>query len=180
MQLGLTGGGLAGGDGEVTERVKRALVRVQGLLGGERVQVPVRSGGRGPGQQITLVPLGDELVARADPHAPWPGRLPGPSPSILPMAPVTVLDAEDSPVQVTSRGGFSAEPASLTWGRRTWSLSWWAGPWATDERWWASTGSGEDDAYVGAYARAQVLLEDSRALLLHYQDGQWTVEGVYE
>jgi protein ImuB len=83
-------------------------------------------------------------------------------------------------VQVTSRGGFSAEPASLTWGRRTWSLSWWAGPWATDERWWASTGSGEDDAYVGAYARAQVLLEDSRALLLHYQDGQWTVEGVYE
>jgi protein ImuB len=183
MQLGLTGGGLAGGDGEVAERVRRALVRVQGLLGGERVQVPVRSGGRGPGQQITLVPLGDELVAQADPDAPWPGQLPGPSPSVLPMAPVTLLDAEDSPVQVTARGSFSADPASLTWGRRSWSLSWWAGPWATDERWWVAgpgDGGGGVDVHVGTYARAQVLLEDSRALLLHYQDGQWTVEGVYE
>lgn len=177
MQLGFTGGGLTGGDGEVAERVRRALVRVQGLLGGERVQVPLRSGGRGPGQQITLVPLGDELVAAADPTAPWPGQLPGPSPSILPMAPVTVRDVEDRPVEVTGRGGFSAEPASLTWGSRTWMLSWWAGPWATDERWWSEA---EEGSAGGSYARAQVLLEDSRALLLHYQRGQWTVEGVYE
>jgi protein ImuB len=177
LQLGFTGGGLTGGDGEVAERVRRALVRVQGLLGGDRVQIPLRSGGRGPGQQITLVPLGDELVPAADPQAPWPGRVPGPSPSILPMAPVSVRDAADHPVEVTGRGGFTGEPASLTWGSRTWRLNWWAGPWATDERWWSETEAGSHGGY---YARAQVLLEDSRALLLHYQQGQWTVEGVYE
>jgi protein ImuB len=177
MQLGFTGGGLTGGDGEVAERVRRALVRVQGLLGGERVKVPVRSGGRGPAQQITLVPLGDELVAASDPSAPWPGRLPGPSPAILPMAPVRVLDVEDHPVEVTGRGSFSAEPTSLCWGKRTWALSWWAGPWAVDEHWWSAT---EGGAHVGSYARAQVLLEDSRALLLLYEQGKWVVEGVYE
>ncbi len=41
-------------------RARRALVRVQGLLGPEAVQVPVLSGGRGPAERITLVPFGDE------------------------------------------------------------------------------------------------------------------------
>ena len=40
--------GLWGGVGDEEERARRALVRVQGLLGGESVQVGVLSGGRGP------------------------------------------------------------------------------------------------------------------------------------
>ena len=43
----------------LADRARRALVRVQGLLGGEAVRVPVRSGGRGTAERITLVPLGD-------------------------------------------------------------------------------------------------------------------------
>src|SRR3954468_21240711 len=43
-------------------RARRALVRVQGLLGPESVQVPVLSGGRGPAERITFTPLGDEPV----------------------------------------------------------------------------------------------------------------------
>lgn len=57
-------------------RACRALVRVQGLLGQEAVQVPVLSGGRGPVERITLTPLGDEPVPRAEPDRPWPGQLP--------------------------------------------------------------------------------------------------------
>ena len=59
---------LWGGIGEEDRlRARRALVRVQGLLGPEAVQVPVLSGGRGPAERITFTPLGDELVPRADP-----------------------------------------------------------------------------------------------------------------
>ncbi|KQR97332.1 DNA polymerase [Williamsia sp. Leaf354] len=175
LQFGFRGAGIPGGDGEVADRARRALVRVQGLLGGEAVRVPVRSGGRGVAERITLIPLGDELTPASDPDAPWPGRIPEPAPAVVLSAPVTVRDCNDDPVQVTRRGMFSAEPTTVTWGSRSWDLLWWAGPWPADERWWAAPGE-----QVGTHARAQVLLNDSRALLLRYQQQGWTVEGVYE
>ena len=100
-------------------RARRALVRVQGLLGPEAVQVPVLSGGRGPAERITFTPLGDEPVPRADPGQPWPGQLPEPSPTVLLDDPVELLDAEGNPVRVTGRGVFSADPVRLAGdGRR--------------------------------------------------------------
>ncbi|MBT0566778.1 DNA polymerase Y family protein [Williamsia sp. CHRR-6] len=175
LQFGLRGAGVPGGDGEVADRARRALVRVQGLLGGDAVCIPVPSGGRGAAERITLVPLGDELVPATDPTAPWPGRVPEPAPTVVLDAPVTVCDDVGDPVQVTARGAFSGEPATVVWGSRQWSLQWWAGPWPVDERWWAAP-----DERVGTHARAQVLLDDSRALLLRYQQQSWVVEGVYE
>jgi protein ImuB len=175
-------------------RARRALVRVQGLLGPEAVQVPVLSGGRGPAERITLTPLGDEPVPRADPDRPWPGQLPEPSPTVLLDDPVELLDAQGNPVRVTSRGVFSTDPAHLTApGRtgRTGRLSWWAGPWPVDERWWDP-----EQSKVGRTARAQVLLDDGgwptggkagrtkdaapQALLLCYRQRRWYVEGSYE
>ena len=91
-------------------RARRALVRVQGLLGLEAVQVPVLSGGRGPAERITFIPLGDEPVPRADPGQPWPGQLPQPSPTVLLHEPVELIDAQGNPVRVTSRVMFSAQP----------------------------------------------------------------------
>lgn len=178
LQLPLWGGT---GD-EDRMRARRALVRVQGLLGPEAVQVPVLSGGRGPAERITLTPLGDELVPRADPDQPWPGRLPEPAPSVLLDEPVELLDLQGNPVRVTGRGLFSAEPARLDGGRgvHTGPLRWWAGPWPVDERWW-------DQRQQGRTARAQVLLEaapaareSGPALLLCYRRRRWYVEGVYE
>jgi len=170
---------LWGGLGEEDRlRARRALVRVQGLLGPEAVRVPVLSGGRGPVERITLTPLGDEPVPRADPGLPWPGQLPEPSPAVLLDDPVELLDAQGNPIRVTTRGTFSADPARLTVHGRDERLCWWAGPWPVDERWWdpdlASTGSG------GRTARAQVLLEDERAFLLCYRQRRWYLEGSYE
>ncbi|WP_430333667.1 DNA polymerase Y family protein [Rhodococcus sp. ACT016] len=167
--------GLWGGVGEEDERARRALVRVQGLLGGESVQVGVLSGGRGPMERITLVPLGDELVPGADPAAPWPGRLPEPAPStVLPNVPaVTLRDRSGGAVDVTERGEFTAAPARLRWGSREWDVQGWAGPWPVDERWW-------DTSAARDAARAQVLLAESRALLLICEEGRWGVEGIYE
>ncbi|MFC4602641.1 DNA polymerase Y family protein [Rhodococcus kronopolitis] len=167
--------GLWGGVGAEDERARRALVRVQGLLGGDAVQVGVLSGGRGPGERVTLLPLGDELVPAADPAAPWPGRLPEPAPSaVLAGRPaVTLEDAAGVAVWVTERGSFSSDPALLRWGRRSWRLRGRAGPWLLDERWW-------DPAQSRRSARAQVLLDEPKALLLIFVGGQWRVEGVYE
>ncbi len=172
-------------------RARRALVRVQGLLGPEAVQVPVLSGGRGPAERITFTPLGDEPVPRSDPSQPWPGQLPEPAPTVLLDDPVELLDAAGDPVRVTSRGLFSTAPARLVAAGaadRSGGLSWWAGPWPVDERWWdpAASEGGEAVRGVGAVkygrtARAQVLLADGgRAMLLCYRQRRWYLEGVYE
>ncbi|KXP00800.1 DNA polymerase Y family protein [Tsukamurella pseudospumae] len=180
VDAGALQAGMWGDEGDGAARFRRALVRVQGLLGGESVRMGVRSGGRGPAERVTWVPLGDETVPARDPDAPWPGRMPEPAPAVLITgAAVTMTDAAGDAVRVTERGGFTGEPTHLTWGSRDWVLSWWAGPWLVDERWWAP------DAAAEPRARAQVLLEpapgrdDGRALLLQYAGG-WEVEGVYE
>ncbi|MDZ4268637.1 MAG: DNA polymerase Y family protein, partial [Mycobacterium sp.] len=54
-------------------------------------------------------------------------------------------------------------------------LSWWAGPWSVDERWWEST-----EVRSGRTARVQVLLGSDQALLLCYRQRRWYLEGVYE
>jgi protein ImuB len=169
---------LWGGVGEEDRlRARRALVRVQGLLGPEAVQVPVLSGGRGPAERITFAPLGDELVPRSDPTQPWPGQLPEPSPTVLRDDPVELLDAAGDPVRVTSRGLFSTDPARLTADGADRGLRWWAGPWPVDERWWDP-----EQTKLGRTARAQVLLDGSpeQALLLCYRQRRWYVEGRYE
>lgn len=175
LQYSLSGNGLPE-DPEIGERARRALVRVQGLLGGDAVQLPVTSGGRGPADQITLVALGEERLPSRDPAAPWPGGLPQPTPAVLMATPIQVLDMLGTPVEVTGRGGFSAEPTTIQMAsdgrrRRSWELRWWAGPWPSGL---------DDDDPTGMTARAQVLLDDSRALLLCYRARSWVVEGVYE
>ncbi|MBB3602340.1 protein ImuB [Mycolicibacterium sp. BK556] len=175
---------LWGGIGEEDRlRARRALVRVQGLLGQEAVQLPVLSGGRGPAERITLTPLGDELVPRADPDRPWPGRLPEPAPAVILDDPVELLDAQGNPVRVTGRGMFTAEPARLDGAGHHYrgALRWWAGPWSVDERWWDQG----EQSRAGRTARAQVLVdnqsgEPGAALLLCYRQRRWYLEGVYE
>lgn len=159
--------GLWGSEGEQrSERARRALTRVQGLLGGTAVRVGVLSGGRGPRERVTLVPLGDDPIPAADPALPWPGRLPEPSPTLVWADPpkVRLTDADGTPVAVTDRGEFTTTPAFLHWRSRQWQLSGWAGPWPD----------------VGGVARVQVLLDDAQALLLLDDHHTWHVEGVYE
>lgn len=179
LQLPLWGG--LGEDDRL--RARRALVRVQGLLGQEAVQIPMLSGGRGPAERITLTPFGDESTPRSAPDRPWPGQLPEPSPAVVDpegsggMGSVELLDAQDNPVRVTGRGLFGTEPVRLDGAGVRGALTWWAGPWPVDERWWDP-----EHARIGRTARAQVLIdgEPPQALLLCYRQRQWHLEGVYE
>ncbi|MFI5777261.1 DNA polymerase Y family protein [Nocardia sp. NPDC051570] len=169
--------GLWGGVGEEQERARRALVRVQGLLGGEAVRIGVLSGGRGPAERVTLVALGDEPVPATDPESPWPGRLPQPAPAVVLVnhPEVALEDGDGAGVWITERGLFTAEPVRLRWGGKQWTVTGWAGPWLLDERWWSHDRTGE-------YAiRAQIMLDDQfRVLLLLGYDDIWHVEGLYE
>ncbi|WP_238845886.1 DNA polymerase Y family protein [Nocardia terpenica] len=170
--------GLWGGVGEGEERARRALIRVQGLLGGEAVLIGVLSGGRGPAERVTLIALGDEPVPAADPALPWPGRLPRPAPAmVLVNRPEVALeDSGGAPVWISDRGLLTADPARLRWGSRELAVTDWSGPWLLDERWWSGDRTGNHAV------RAQVMLNDTevRALLLLGYDRAWHVEGLYD
>jgi protein ImuB len=168
--------GLWGEVGEAEARARRALVRVQGMLGPEGVLTAVADGGRGHDDQVRLVVWGDERTPGPGAGAPWPGRLPAPSPAVVaPVpAPATLLDADGRPVTVTGRLEMSGAPARIVIGRgRAAEVVAWAGPWPVDERWWAP-------AEARRLVRLQLQLADGRALLAVLTGGQWHVAGEYD
>lgn len=159
------------------ERVARVLARVQGMLGHDGAVRPVLVGGRGPAERVRLVPFGDPVpdgVVGAD--LPWPGRLPSPSPAVVPADPprARVLDAGGAEVAVDGRGAPSAPPASIaTSGGEPVTVVAWAGPWPVDERWWDGTGHRRR-------ARLQVVTATGEAYLVALERGTWLVEGRYD
>jgi protein ImuB len=181
--------GLWGDTGEARDRAHRAITRVQGLLGPDAALVPVLVGGRGPADQVRLVPWGGERppARPGDPDqdgrgtrkkeiAPWPGRLPAPSPAVVPAEPwpAEVVDAGGGTVGVTGRFLVTAAPAAVAvGGAEPVAVAGWAGPWPAEERWW------DPDTAVRR-ARLQVRLTDGRALLLVVSDGRWAVEAEYD
>ncbi|MFD6177275.1 MULTISPECIES: Y-family DNA polymerase [unclassified Isoptericola] len=185
--------GLWGADAGEGERARRALGRVQGLLGGHAVLTMELQGGRGPRDRVRLVPFGTEGGAGRDPGLPWPGALPSPAPAGLPDEPVParVLDAAGRDVVVDARLAMSGEPAAVVCGRdagvgaadgrgadgrggrEAAVVTGWAGPWPLAERWWAADG-GARRVYL------QAVLDDGRALLLAQSGGRWQVEAFYD
>lgn len=175
--------------GEDDERAARSLVRVQGLLGPEAVYTAVLDGGRGPGQQVRLVPWGEERLPERPPDQPWPGRLPAPSPAtVVPAAEhaprAEVLDDAGGQIGVTARALLTATPHRVAvQGGPPRAVLGWAGPWPVEERWWEPAGGRR-------LARLQVVLDGGpargegrsgpMALLLACENGSWSVEGVYD
>lgn len=196
LQLGLWAGGSGAEHTPEADKAARALVHVQGLLGPDGVHTAVLGGGRGPAEQVRLVPWGDRLPD--EDRRPWPERLPGPSPAtVFPEPPsATVLGADGTEIGVTERNRLSARPATVAFdpdgagaggaraGRGEYDVRDvhdWAGPWPVTARWWDPDGPGRR-------VRVQVVLGETAerppaALLLCWQDGKypkWTVEGVYD
>jgi protein ImuB len=171
MQLGLWGG-----MGEADERAGRVLARVQGMLGPDRVLTAVLGGGRDPGDQVRLVPWGDERVPDRPTEPPWPGRLPAPSPATVLPAPVPaeVTDEAGVPVGVTERFVVTGRPARLALaGRPPVEIASWAGPWPADERWW-------DPPTASSRARFQLVGTDGTAWLVTRDRTGWHLEATYD
>ena len=161
-------------------RVRRALDRVQGLLGPESVLTAEVCGGRDPRSAIRLVPWGEPRGPRGPAEteratAPWPGRLPSPAPATVLTAPrpAELLDAAGAPVAVSGRVTATGAPAWLSVdGRPPARVVGWAGPWPVDERWWEPAGRRR--------ARFQLVTDDGSARLLFVEAGRWWWEASYE
>jgi len=170
-QLGLWG------DAVVTDRVARAAVRVQAMLGHHAVTQPVLAGGRSPADQAVLVPFGDEPAEPIRPaDRPWPGQIPPPAPATVYQVPrqANVTDGSGSQVSVTGRGHVSGEPARLSVaGGPPLAVTAWTGPWPVTERWW-------DPEHACRKARFQLVTADGSAWLAIVQDGRWLIEASYD
>lgn len=106
--------GLWGDAGAERDRAHRALTRVQGMLGPEAVLTAVLGGGRDPGDQVRLVPWGDErLPARPGGPTPPPVALPSAAPPDA-VSPDAALPDAASPDAVRSlaRSGSGRSPGS--------------------------------------------------------------------
>ncbi len=188
--------GFWGESAGVDERVARALARVQGLLGPEAVVAAVVSGGRGPAEQVRLVPWDERRSAaralvlgrqgagppagRAGPAGdgtPWPGRIPPPAPGVVHPDPVPaqLVDRQGQVVGVTGRGSLEpGHPSRLSVAGGAWTeVVAWGGPWPVDERWW-------DPQAHRRRARVQVATADGAVHLLAVEAGRWSVEATYD
>ncbi|MFP5069686.1 DNA polymerase Y family protein [Pseudonocardia nantongensis] len=139
-----------------------------------------RPGGRRAGRTTTAAGAG--AAARADrrvpkdPPASWPGRLPAPSPAVVPPAPVPVqlLGPDGTELRPAAPDLLDGVPARIAGGAgQDRAVTGWAGPWPVHARWWTPDGP-------GPATRLQVVLEDGAALLLSHCDDRWTVTGVYD
>ncbi len=178
----------------VSDRVRRAIGRLQGLLGQSGAQQPTLQGGRHPSEQVHLVAWGDpvEPARPGLPGAkkvqgpvevelpPWPGRLPAPAPSLVytEPQPAEVVASDGSTVGVSGRFAATSGPSRVRFGGRGQGTGWldvvsWTGPWPVDEKWW-------DEAAHRRRARFQIALADGTAHLLTLEDNRWQLEATYD
>jgi protein ImuB len=163
------------GETVVSDRVARAAMRVQAMLGHEAVLRPVLGGGRDVAERVNHVPFGEKRKPRLPASSPWPGRIMGAAPGVVyPFArEADVTDEAGEAVTVTGRCVVSAAPAWLAAdGEPPLRITGWAGPWPLSERWW-------DPAAARRRARFQLLTSDGRAWLAAVQDGRWLIEAGY-
>jgi protein ImuB len=163
------------GETVVSDRVARAALRVQAILGHEAVLRPVLGGGRDVSEQVNNVPFGEKRQPRLPAGQPWPGRIMGAAPGVVyPFArEAEVTDDAGDAVTVTGRCGLSAAPAWLAAdGEPVLRVTGWAGPWPLSECWW-------DPLAARRRARFQLLTGDGRAWLAAVQDGRWLIEAGY-
>jgi protein ImuB len=163
------------GDSVISDRVARAAIRVQAMLGHDAVTRPVLAGGRRPAEQVLLVPFGDAAVTKRPADRPWPGQIPAPAPATVYPVPLAagVTDSRGELVTVTGRAELSGSPAWLaTENGAARAISCWAGPWPVTERWW-------DPLTARRQARFQLVTEDG-AWLAVVQEGRWLIEASYD
>jgi protein ImuB len=198
---------LWGDAGAGQTQAARGADRVQTMLGGKGVYVPVEQGGRDPRSRIRLIAWGDDPVPLRPVDRPWPGTVPDPAPATVPAVPpvVQILDSSGVPVQVGASLEFSGTPACILaeragglaavpgrqaglfdaaagpsgrFGTPGDGIVGWAGPWPAVERWWSPEGRRR------AFIQAQVEAGDGPfsgcSLLLAVEAGEWMVEGIYD
>jgi len=147
-------------DARSAAEADRALVQTQAIVGSDGVLQAQPQGGRDPAERVAWHRWGEEAPAPVrDPRAPWPGRLPSPSPALAPPDPVRL--------EVEWDGGM---PTRVRLGSRWVEVLSWAGPWRKVGRWWE--GEGPADRYQ--------IVTSAGAFLCEEREGATWMTGVYD
>jgi nucleotidyltransferase/DNA polymerase involved in DNA repair len=175
--------GFWGGVSDTDARAGRALAAVQDLLGPEGVVTAHLQGGRGPAQRARFVtwtapgahsdPTAPGARPDPPPGGPWPGQIPAPAPTVVHPAALRaeLVDVDGEPLTVSARGLLTGVPCRLSVEQDPWSsVTAWAGPWPSDERWWSRSRRRS--------ARLQTVTGTAAHLLLA-ERGRWWVEATY-
>ena len=147
---------------DVAARVEaeRALARTQAIVGPDAVLHARRQGGRDPADQVQWLRWGDEATEpERSIDAPWPGRIPDPTPSLVPPEPRRVDVEWDEGVPSRVRLGSRWEPVVS-----------WAGPWRRMGKWWNE--EEPSDLYQ--------IVTSAGAMLCRVKSGQSMIVGVYD
>ncbi|MCI2974801.1 MAG: hypothetical protein MP439_01815 [Ferrimicrobium sp.] len=155
--------------------VLATLTRLATLYGDDRVLVPVVQGGRSLYERGTWMPWSGQWPLpnqSKDDQAPWPGHLPGVSPSLVYRRPreVRLLDAVGTPVEVTADGVLTREPVMLVVGHDELIVSSSIGPWVVVERWW--------ERRRRRYVRLMVMTSQGTKLVVR-EAQRWWLEGAF-
>ncbi|HUL27177.1 MAG TPA: DNA polymerase Y family protein [Streptosporangiaceae bacterium] len=199
-QLGLWG------DAVASDRVDRAAMGVQAMLGHGAVTRPAPAGGRGPAEQVRLVPFGgtDDPAPPAGrpgtpgtpggrarsggpggragsggpggPGEPWPGRIPAPFPATVYSDPLPARVADGSGATVAVSGRGLVSAPPDR-------MSAGGAPWQVITAWagpWPVAERWWDPRTARRRARFQLVTEDGAAWLAAVQDGSWLIEARYD
>ena len=147
-------------DAHSAAEAHRALIQTQALVGIDDVLMAKPQGGREPDEQTAWYRWGDEPPrSHRDPDAPWPGRVPAPTPVLVPPDP-PILEVEWD----------DGLPSRIRLGSKWVPVLSWAGPWRRVGRWWE--GEGAADRYQ--------LVTSAGAFLCEVRDGATYMTGVYD
>ncbi len=147
-------------DARSAAEAHRALVQAQALVGLDDVLMALPQGGREPSDQVLWHRWGDDPPRpERDASAPWPGRVPGPSPALVPPEPPTLEVEWDDGL-----------PSRVRLGARWVPVLSWAGPWRRMGRWW------EGETVADRYQ----LVTSAGAFLCEVREGVTYMTGVYD
>jgi protein ImuB len=148
-----------GEDARAASETVRAFTETQAILGRDELVQAHPQGGREPGDRVAWHRWGEPPVSRRDPDAPWPGRIPGPSPALVPPTP--------QPFHIEWDGGM---PTRVRLGSRWVTVRSWAGPWRRVGRWWKGEEPG--DQYQ--------IVTSAGAFLCEIRGGATWLTGIYD
>jgi protein ImuB len=113
-------------DAHTAAEAHRTLIQTQAIVGPDGVLQAHPQGGRDPGERVAWHRWGERPSgALRDVDAPWPGAVPSPSPTLVPVDP--------PPLEVDWDEGL---PVRVRLGSRWVEVVSWAGPWRRMGRWW--------------------------------------------
>ncbi|MEN8233314.1 MAG: DNA polymerase Y family protein [Actinomycetota bacterium] len=148
-----------GEDSRAAEETERAFTETQAIVGRDALLQAQPQGGREPRDRIAWHRWGEQPVRQRDSEAPWLGRIPAPSPALVPPEP--------RPFHVDWDGGM---PVRVRLGSRWVTVRSWAGPWRRVGRWWR--GEEPTDQYQ--------IVTSAGAFLCDVRDGQTWLVGIYD